>query len=253
MGARRLLVLSCGAVFSREDLVRTGGSPNREVELPVPVIAIDTDDGWVLFDTGCDPAAAEDPEGTWGAVARFVRPALAVGDDVASRLAEHGVQPAEVKYVVISHLHMDHSGGIRAFPAAEFVIQRAELRFARDPDRLSRAAYVRSDYDGGEIRWREVEGDARVVDGVHVVLTDGHTPGHQSLVVDIPAGRVVLTGDAAYERQQVDRGNPPAAVTDAGRATLAVARLRAFIERDGAAMVVSHDASTWRLAIAGIG
>jgi glyoxylase-like metal-dependent hydrolase (beta-lactamase superfamily II) len=84
-----------------------------------------------------------------------------------------------------------------------------------------------------------------VVDGIHVVLTDGHTPGHQSLVVDLPSGRFVLTGDCAYEYKQVSRGVPPPVTTDDVAAVRSLARIRAFEQRDHATVIVSHDMEAW--------
>jgi N-acyl homoserine lactone hydrolase len=251
MGARRLLVLPAGTCRLSESRVRRGGSPAVEVEIPIPIYAVDTDDGWVLFDTGCDPRVATDPEGTWGRLAEAFRMRISEEDHPVARLSSIGVVPEDVRHVVLSHLHMDHAGGVRFFPASTAHVQKAEYRWALHPDAVSAPGFLRSDFDHPEIRYDLLEGDAEIVPGVHVVLTDGHTPGHQSLVVDLPSGRFLVTGDCAYERRQIDRGVPPPVTTDDAAAARSLARVRAFERRDGATVIVSHDRDQWeRLRIA---
>lgn len=245
MAARRMFVLSTGLCRLSASRVRRGGSADDEVAIPMPIFAIDTDDGWVLFDTGCDPRVATDPESVWGRLAAAFRVEMEPEDMQVARLASIGVAPDDVAHVVVSHLHMDHAGGIRLFPASRVWVQKAELRWAMLPDRLAAPGYVRSDFDDPAIGYEPVEGDAQVVDGVHVVLTDGHTPGHQSLVVDLPSGRFVLTGDCAYELSQVARGVPPTVTVDDVAAVRSLARVRAFRQRDGATLIVSHDMDAW--------
>jgi len=54
MAAHRLLVLPTGTCRLSASRLRRGGSDNEEMAIPMPIFAIDTDDGWVVFDTGCD-------------------------------------------------------------------------------------------------------------------------------------------------------------------------------------------------------
>jgi N-acyl homoserine lactone hydrolase len=245
VGAKRLLVLPTGTCWLTESRVRRGGSAEELVAMPMPMFAIDTDDGWVVFETGCDPNVMTDPEGTWGRLAKAFRIDMADEDNPVARLATIGIGPADIGNLVVSHLHMDHAGGIRFFPDSRIHLQRAELRWALHPDTLGAAGFLRSDFDHPELTYELHEGDARIVDGVHVVLTDGHTPGHQSLVVDLPSGRFLITGDAAYQHRQIETGVPPPVTTDDWAAARSLARIRAFRDRDGATVLVNHDAEAW--------
>lgn len=244
MGARRLLVLDAGTCRLAESRVRRGGTDAQTV-IPMPMFAIDTEDGWVLFDTGCDPRVVTDPEGTWGRLARAFQVEMTEDDHPLHRLRSIGVGASDVAHVVVSHLHMDHAGGLRFFPHSRIHVQKTEYRWALHPDKVAGAGFLRSDFDHPELTYELHEGDAEIVPGVHVVLTDGHTPGHQSLVVDLPVGRFLLTGDAAYERRQLDRLVPPPVTTDDGAAVRSLARIRAFEVRDGATILVNHDQKTW--------
>ena len=245
MAARRLLVVPTGRCKTAQSRTRLGGSPDVEVAIPLPMYAIETDDGWVIFDTGCDPRVIDDIEGVWGRLASAFDIEMTAADHPLARLAENGIPLEDVRHVVVSHLHMDHAGGVRFFPDAEIHLQRAEMRWAYQPDRLGAAGFLRSDFDHPELNYVLHEGDAQIVPGVNVVLTDGHTPGHQSLVADLPSGRYVFTGDAAYERRQIDRRVPPPVTTDQFAAVRSLARLAAFEERDGATIFVNHDPEQW--------
>jgi N-acyl homoserine lactone hydrolase len=240
-----MLVLPTGTCRLSESRVRRGGSTDKEVEIPLPMFAIDTDDGWVVFETGCDPDVMVDPERTWGRLASAFRIDMTDEDHPLSRLESVGVRAEDVRHVVVSHLHMDHAGGLRFFPHSRIHVQRREYRWALQPDSIGAAGFLRSDFDHATLTYELHEGDSQIVPGVHVALTDGHTPGHQSLIVDLPSGRHVVTGDAAYDRRQLDRRVPPPVTTDDFAAVHSLARVRAFEERDGATVIVNHDAGAW--------
>jgi N-acyl homoserine lactone hydrolase len=128
----------------------------------------------------------------------LIRP---VEQEPAAALAAAGVDPADVRQVVYTHLHWDHCGNGELFPNAEFVVQREELRYAIAP----REGDDRLFYDligEGPPTWLAqierivtVDGDARVADGVRVVALPGHTPGSQGIVVDTARGRGLIAGD----------------------------------------------------------
>jgi len=248
MAAHRMFVLPSGICHLAEYRTTIGGSA-EDVGVPVAIYAIDTDDGWVLFDTGSNPQAASEPEATWGRLAKAFRLEMSDADHQLARIAEAGIRPEDVTDVVVSHLHMDHAGGIRFFPSATVHLQRAERRWAQFPDAFGAPGFVKDDFDHPGINYRLHEGDTQIVPGVHAVLTDGHTPGHQSLVVDLSSGRFVLSGDAAYRREQIDRMIPPPTTTDEYAAIKSLARLKGFEDRDGATILVAHDIEQWKSTV----
>ena len=107
-----------------------------------------------------------------------------------------GFQPGDVDLVVSTHLHFDHAGGntrlrsvgdvVPSFPHAEYVVQDGEFRFAHRSNERIRASYLPANFDPVEKAglWRFVEGEAVVTEGVRVVPTPGHTPYHQSVLVE---------------------------------------------------------------------
>ena len=114
---------------------------------------------------------------------RFVRTPIGVA------LAGIGVRPDEVEIVINCHLHADHAGGNVHFPHARLLVQPAELAAAREPDYS-----VPEDLNLDAGRYDEREGDYEVMPGIRVLSTPGHSPGHQSVIIETDAGRLLLAG-----------------------------------------------------------
>ena len=107
-----------------------------------------------------------------------------------------GFEPADVDIVLNTHLHFDHAGGntflddggaLRvSFPGARHVVQKGELDFAQSRNERIRASYLPDSFlpvtDAG--LWDPVEGSAQITQGVSVVPTPGHTPFHQSVMIE---------------------------------------------------------------------
>ena len=86
--------------------------------------------------------------------------------------------------------------------------------------------------------------DAGPLGGIEVVPTPGHAPGHQSLIVELAdTGRVVLTGDAAFTRENLLRGEIPAMDQSAAKDSLAL--IRSLVNDDLQRVFTSHDADAW--------
>ena len=112
--------------------------------------------------------------------------------------------PREVALVVNTHLHFDHCGGNRLFPGIPIHVQRRELEAAREPD-YTIPEWV--EFEGAT--YVELDGEAEIVPGVRVLPTPGHTPGHQSVLVDTDDGLVVVAGDVAYRWEDFDAAAGP--------------------------------------------
>lgn len=158
--------------------------------------------------------------------------------DVRVALREAGVDPATVERIVHSHLHFDHCGQDRSFPGVPVVVQRVELQAARRPG-YTVPEWV--DFPGA--RYQQVEGDHEIEPGVRVLVTPGHTAGHQSLAVETAEGLVVLAGHAIFSAAEYRREAAPAEPSPDGLAS--AERLRGL----GPAKVhFSHDDAVWTAA-----
>ena len=205
----------------------------RATGAPVPVYLIETDDGrHVLVDTGY-PRAAAGP----------VEPAEAVD----RQLARLGIAPADIDYVVCSHLDPDHAGNHDLFPNARFVVQDAHYRaaLAGHPQRVRVA---RASWDRPGLRYERVSGDVRLLPGVDLVESSGHVPGHQSVLVHL-ANRppVLLAVDAIPTTQALDPQRRPMYPFDLDETQVRAAtrKLVDLAAREGAEIVCGHDAEQW--------
>jgi len=111
--------------------------------------------------------------------------------------------PRDVVCVINTHLHFDHCGGNRRFAGTPTYVQRAELAAAVEPDYLVEWVH----FDGES--YGELDGDADLFAGVSVLFTPGHSPGHQSVVVETGDGLVVLGGDVTYSMRELIDGATP--------------------------------------------
>lgn len=188
---RRVIMLTLGW----EDLPKSwsiyGVDPAVRLVEPVPAVLIETIDGWVLLDTGFNKALIEDLalrrrfHGDFYEI-RPILPSYDV-DPLLDALNRFGVKIDDFLAVGVSHLHNDHAGGLRHFAATgtPVFIQNRELDFGLDDHlRAERHGFCRVDYDDPNLNWIRIIGDVEIAPGVTAISTPGHTPGHQSFIVD---------------------------------------------------------------------
>ena len=109
--------------------------------------------------------------------------------------------------VIASHFHYDHIGGLRFFRNAKVYVQNNELRAARHPD-MGMDRVLRKQYFDHPLDFETVMGDTEIVPGVWVLQTYGHTPGHQSLLVELPSGPMIFSGDAIHVWENAEKERP---------------------------------------------
>ena len=132
----------------------------------------------------------------------------------ANALHLAGLDPKDVEYVVLTHLHWDHAGNCDLFPDASVLVQDAELRYAIAPGRFFRKAFLAPASGWGTPPYlvpnlRTVAGEQDLLPGLRIVRAPGHTPGSQALVVDTKHGSFAIAGDAVSTYRNVDLDLPP--------------------------------------------
>ena len=213
-------------------------------DVPVTGYLLRMDDGTnILVDTGWPRSFVESPRNPPGLSIEILPE-----DTVTARLAAVGLQPADIDYLVCTHLDDDHSGNHDLFARAEVVIQREHYELARSGH--PRFAANRGAWDHPALRYRLVDGDTELVPGVELLETGGHVPGHQSLLVRLPVtGSVLLAADAVMHRSMADAGTRPMFITDMddeARIRQSTRRVSEVAAREGAALVIyGHDAEQW--------
>lgn len=239
----RLYAMTCGWLTVRLRNFLEG--EEGELRVPVPSYLVQHPEGQVLFDSGLHVHTQEDPEGRLGFLAKMHRVHFRPGEELAARLEGLEVDAGRIRYLVNSHLHFDHAGGNHQIPNAQLVVQRREWEAGHDPDLMQANGYMAEDYDLGHDRLL-VEGEHDLFgDGsVTCLPTYGHTPGHQSLRVELPEGPVVLAGDACYLRQTLEKMHLPRVVHDREEMLRSLARLRQLRDA-GARIFYGHDPVFW--------
>ena len=212
------------------------------LEFPVAMYIIDHPRGLLLYDTGMNAAVSDGKcESYWGKGLCSAFMPIQRRDQVIDKwLEKFGYSVDDVKYVVTSHMHLDHAGNMEMFPKAVHVLQKAELKAAWWPEKFQRAAFVLKDYDNArDFNYLQLDGDFDLFgDGSVVVLdTKGHTQGHQSLMVKLKnTGTLFLAGDAVYTPEN-EAGVIPGITWNTYESMKSIDRLKML--RD------SHQGSIW--------
>jgi glyoxylase-like metal-dependent hydrolase (beta-lactamase superfamily II) len=196
--AIEIIPLNCGRITQVEHSTQQYlTSFGQKLEAQVVVWLIKGGERIVLVDSG---------SGTPGLVERrFGRELLQnEGQRPEAALRAAGVEPEDVEVVVQTHLHWDHCLSLHEdpYPNAEFLIQRDELLYAGAPYPAHNALYDRAvveqfvpTYGRGRSRVRVIEGDLRVMPGVSVIATPGHSPGLQAVLVQTETTRYAIASD----------------------------------------------------------
>lgn len=181
-----------------------------DATLPVNIFLIEHPDGLCLVDCG-QTAEAGRPGffPAWYPFFRLARFELSAKDEAASQLVAGGVDPDRVRWIVLTHLHTDHVGGIGDFPFAQVLVSRTEWNLAQGLGGQLRGylpqywpstvAPLTVEFSGPALGpfsgSHDITGDGSMV----MVPLPGHTRGHAGLLVRTAAGAAFLcAGDAAH-------------------------------------------------------
>jgi glyoxylase-like metal-dependent hydrolase (beta-lactamase superfamily II) len=207
---------------------------DRLVRYPVPAYVLETASERILIDTGLNPAAVADPAAYYERPDVFAVSTLEQQQSIAEQL-----DLGTLTKVVLTHLHWDHVGGLALIPeSVPLVIQRSEWEAGHDEAAVARNFFLARDYAGTAREVVLVEGDHDLLgDGsVELLLTPGHTPGHQSVRI----GKLVLGIDVAHFASGLDDHRFPIFADDHKQQARSAERLRAM--RDGGFQVIpGHD------------
>jgi N-acyl homoserine lactone hydrolase len=241
----KMHLLSGGRLRLRKNTYAPNVDRNETIELPVECALLRHSQGNVLFDTGCHPEAATDPQTRWGGVTKYMTPIMRPDDNVMAGLACIGLQCEDIDVVVCSHLHTDHCGCNTFFKRATFIIHARELAAATAPDAV-KMGYIAADRDpaaptdaiDGD---RDVFGDGRIV----LIPLPGHTPATTGALVQLDkSGVFFLASDTVSLRSTLDTGAIPRNTWNADTLTESLAEVRR-IEASGATIICSHDDVQW--------
>jgi N-acyl homoserine lactone hydrolase len=242
----RLYAFSCGRIRCRKSVFVPDAPRDLVIDAPMPVFLITHPRGNVLFDTGPHPDVFSDADARWGGLAKAFRPVGDPRSGVLDRLAEVGLAPGDIRWVVNSHLHFDHAGGNQFFPRCTFLVSQKELQCAADPE-FQGKGYFRDDWDHpldyrGLARDFDLFGDGSLV----ILPMPGHTLGHQVLLVRLKReGAFILSGDSVPCRENLHGALVSRNNMDDVQWSRSVQELREIVVREKAFLIHGHDSSQW--------
>jgi N-acyl homoserine lactone hydrolase len=241
----RLYVLSLGEIFLDKGAMLTPGvDDGLRVKVPVPGYLIQTDDGKnIVVDTGLHPDHIRDPDTTFRGreVTKLMVPFMREEDTIERRLGEIGVGIGDIDFLINTHLHFDHCGSNYAFAGIPIIVQRNHYEYARESEN-----YPSRYFDLPSLSYELIDGEPALFTGVQVVLTPGHAPWHQSLLIRLHNdGNILICADAIDCQDNVYH-NTWGAQQDPEQAKESAYKLLRIAEDERAQLFYGHDARQWR-------
>jgi glyoxylase-like metal-dependent hydrolase (beta-lactamase superfamily II) len=191
----------------------------------------------IVIDTGFSPEAA---------IARKRQPVVAPAD----ALARLGIDPKDVKLLVLTHAHYDHAGNLGLYPNAKIVMSRKEFEFwGTDMGKRSQYGHHIDPLDIERIQALHREGRITLLDtpqntlipGIELYELGGHTPGQMAVVVEMPEGPVILASDAIHYYDELEQDRPFAVLDSLADMYRGYERIREWLQRPGAVVIPGHD------------
>jgi N-acyl homoserine lactone hydrolase len=219
------------------------------IDAPIVAYLIETPNGRILYDVGCDYRKIATPELRTKFFEpmrpMFEPPQMTQEQRIPNYLGRLGLSAKDIDIVFLGHLHFDHAGGLCDMPGCEVHVHREELVAART--KLDHGIFDDEVRDADQ--WKLQSDEYQVATGVRALTTPGHTAGHMSLFIELPKGRpVVLCGDAADLRENLaDEVAPGYCWQDNDALAIAsIRKLKAISQSENAELWPNHDFTAFR-------
>ncbi|ANB55678.1 N-acyl homoserine lactonase AiiB [Anoxybacillus sp. B7M1] len=232
-------------------------APTEFVEFPIYTVLIDHPEGKILFDTACNPNSMG-PQGRWAESTQQMFPWTASEEcHLHNRLEQLKVRPEDIKFVVASHLHLDHAGCLEMFTNATIIVHEDELNgtlqcYARNQ---KEGAYIWADIDAwikNHLQWRTIkrhEDHLLLAEGIRVLnFGSGHAWGMLGLHVELPeTGGIILASDAVYTAESYGPPiKPPGIIYDSLGYMNTVEKIRRIAKETHSQVWFGHDSEQFK-------
>ena len=191
------------------------------------VLLIESEDRLVLVDTGFGQADIDDASRRLGAVRHFLRPALDTRETAIAQIRALGFNPADVRDIVLTHLDLDHAGGLSDFPHARVHLSAAEAQGAiHHPSARERVRYRARqwahrptivEHDAAGESWGGFPAAEPLDDicpGLVMIPLAGHTRGHTAYALTVNGKPTILhAGDAFFDHRVLGNTRQPLMLT----------------------------------------
>lgn len=238
-GMRRLL----NALFDK----------NMTSWLPIYVWVIEHPEGLIVIDTGI-PTDANHPRYFPPYMPLVQRAAvfdIAPEEEIGPQMRARGLDPADVRWVVLTHLHQDHDGGLHHFPNAEFIVSQDEWNFASGiKGRLNGYlnqrwprdfAPTRVDFQQAPMGPFASHANLTKAGDIVLVPTPGHSPGHLSVLMKDGDTALLFAGDTSYTEDHLVRMKADGVGTDIAAEIETHRKILAYAAETPTVYLPSHD------------
>jgi len=221
--------------------------------LPIYCWVIEHPEGLIVVDTG-DTASTSDPRyfPRWHPYFRYgVKMRVEPEQEVGPQLRKLGLSPKDVRWVILTHLHTDHAGGISQFARSEFLVSGKEHQLASGlvgqmrgylPHRLPHWFDPHLlDYVDGEYGPFSKGYTVTKSEDVLIVPTPGHTLGHQSVILRDGDVTYMFAGDTSYTEEFMVDGVIDGISPNLQVAHKTIASIQEFIRLESVIYLPSHD------------
>ena len=231
--------LDCGQLWvaNLDDMSDTHAHVGKNLRVTSSCYLLRHGDDYLLWDAGLPHSDLGKP------LTQGKEDSQTLAITLVQQLARIGVRPAQIGRIGISHYHFDHIGQAEDFPQATLLMGRGDFELLDQPDHAWRAKHLGAWMQPGA-RTQLVAGDLDVFgDGsVTMIALPGHTPGHHGLLVKLPKlGPVLLSGDVAHFRENLDSSGVPSYNTDRAQSLASMDRYRELGRNLRATVIIQHD------------
>lgn len=193
-------------------------NPPTTTSVVCHVLLVETDSGLVLIDTGFGSHDCAEPARRVGPLRHLLRPVLSHLETAAHQVEQLGFTREDVRHIIVTHLDLDHIGGLSDFPHAQVHVTGAEaLGAITSPSRSEKTRYRSTqwahrpkivEHDPRGEKWRGFAAAKELVEispGIALISLPGHTRGHACVAVDAGHRWVLHGGDSFFHYGTLDR------------------------------------------------
>ncbi|MGN8072326.1 N-acyl homoserine lactonase family protein [Mucilaginibacter sp. SG564] len=240
LAVNKLYIIPAGhgmlkAFFFNTDL---GADNPQMLYSPLCVYLLDTTDGPILVDTGFAEVFLNNPDYYKGTpLDGLLYMHMKEEHRLPELLKRVGYRPEDIKLVIATHFHSDHSGGNPYFLETQtpVLVQKKELTVLDDDDYSPPACRIK------DLNYQVIDGDYQLCDNIRLISTPGHSPGHQSILINTASsGYVLLCIDAALTEANF-RNNAPYAAADPELAAASLKKIQTTAAEYDAFPIFGHD------------
>lgn len=227
----RVIALRMGRLHIDQSTLDKAGDSGQKLGTPIWCAAIEGNGHRLIVDTGV--AAIN-----W--LGKYASSCIQEKDEtVDAALCEMGWDIQSVDIVINTHLHYDHCGGNYLFPHAKLFVSSREWDYSQSPIATQVPIYDQAWLQGNlnYFSYQLTQDHSEILPGIRLLMTPGHTPGHQSVLVTTNEGVVAIAGDAVKIAENVRPGVPPNILHNTVDSLASIQRIKYYADR----FLAGHD------------